>query len=63
MVSLCSILATEFNINAIYYVAVGGYISIEILLILENSGKAGIPIPAKLRDTLEQPAEEKIAKK
>ncbi|MBD8975465.1 phage holin family protein [Veillonella magna] len=63
MVALCSILATEFNINAIYYVAVGGYISIEILLILENAGKAGIPIPAKLRDTLEQLAEEKVAKK
>nr|WP_276625153.1 phage holin family protein [Veillonella magna] len=46
-----------------YYVAVGGYISIEILLILENAGKAGIPIPAKLRDTLEQLAEEKVAKK
>lgn len=63
IVSLCSILATEFNIRAIYYVAVGGYISIEILSILENAGKAGIPIPAKLRDTLAQLADNKLEKK
>lgn len=63
IVSLCSILATEFNISAIYYVAVGGYISIELLSIIENAGKAGIPIPAKLRDTLAQLTEDKLQKK
>ncbi|PAV37882.1 hypothetical protein CJ260_12290 [Megasphaera sp. ASD88] len=30
--------------------------------ILENAGKAGLPIPKKLRDTLEQLANEKGAK-
>ena len=30
------------------------YCSIEILSIIENAGKLGVPIPSKLRDALEQ---------
>lgn len=54
IVSLCSIIATEFNVETIYYIAVGGYISIEALSILENAGKAGIPVPDSVKKTLAQ---------
>lgn len=63
IVSFCSIAAVEFNASSIYYGAVGCYISVEILSIIENAGKAGIPVPEKLRKTLAQLAEEKTDKK
>lgn len=48
---------------AIQSLVVWFFIGNEGLSILENAGKAGLPIPAKLRDTLEQLMVEKGDKK
>lgn len=58
IVSFASIAASNYNLPILYYAAVGGYTSVEVLSIIENAGKAGVPVPEKLRKTLAQLAEQ-----
>lgn len=51
------------GIPAVQSVVVWFFIGNEGLSIIENSAKAGVPIPGKLRQTLEQLSAEKGAKK
>ena len=63
MIILLIVLAHELEkatgIPAIQSVVVWFFIGNEGLSVIENSAKAGIPIPSKLRDTLEQLSNEK----
>ena len=51
------------GIPAVQSVVVWFFIGNEGLSIIENSAKAGIPIPVKLQDTLEQLTKEKTGRK
>ena len=63
MILLLIVLAHELEkatgIPAVQSVVVWFFIGNEGLSIIENAAKAGVPIPAKLRDTLEQLQTEK----
>lgn len=63
MILLLIVLAHELEkatgIPAVQSVVVWFFIGNEGLSIIENAAKAGVPIPAKLRDTLEQLQSEK----
>lgn len=63
MILLLIVLAHELEkatgIPAVQSVVVWFFIGNEGLSIIENAAKAGIPVPAKLRDTLEQLQTEK----
>lgn len=63
MMLLLVVLAHELErasgVPAVQSVIVWFFIGNEGLSIIENAAKAGIPIPAKLRDTLEQLTKEK----
>ena len=67
MIILLIVLAHELEkatgIPAIQSVVVWFFIGNEGLSVIENSAKAGIPIPVKLQDTLEQLTKEKGEKK
>ena len=54
VVALAHYLDTAMGISAVHTLIVWFYIGNEGLSIIENVGKAGAPIPKKLRDTLEQ---------
>lgn len=63
MILLLIVLAHELEkatgIPAVQSIVVWFFIGNEGLSIIENAAKAGIPVPAKLRDTLEQLQNEK----
>lgn len=63
MIILLIVLAHELEkatgIPAVQSIVVWFFIGNEGLSILENSAKAGVPVPAKLRETLEQLSNEK----
>ena len=63
MILLLIVLAHELEkatgIPAVQSIVVWFFIGNEGLSIIENAAKAGIPVPAKLRDTLEQLQKEK----
>ena len=52
-------MAVELEISAVYTVVAWFYVGIEGLSIVENAAKAGVKIPKKLQETLEQLTEEK----
>ena len=51
------------GIPAVQSVVVWFFIGNEGLSIVENAAKAGLPVPAKLREALEQLSQEKGARK
>lgn len=53
-------LSLFFDMHVIYTAVASGYLGIECLSILENAGKAGMPVPNKLRESLAQLADEKF---
>ena len=53
-------LALFLDMRIIYTATASGYLAIECLSIIENAGKAGMPVPDKLKSSLAQLAEEKI---
>lgn len=63
MIILLIVLAHELEkatgVPAVQSIVVWFFIGNEGLSILENSAKAGVPVPAKLRETLEQLSNEK----
>lgn len=59
LVSMAHIIDAAFGQAMVYSVVLWFFIGNEGLSIIENAAKAGIPIPAKLRDTLEQLSHEK----
>ena len=63
MIILLIVLAHELErasgVHAVQSVVVWFFIGNEGLSIIENAAKAGVPIPSKLRDTLEQLSNEK----
>ena len=59
LVSMAHIIDAAFGQAMVYSVVLWFFIGNEGLSIIENAAKAGVPIPAKLRDTLEQLSHEK----
>ena len=59
LVSLGHVLDTAMHQQIICIAVTYFFLGNEGLSIVENAAKAGVPIPAKLRDRLEQLAEEK----
>ena len=59
IVALAHYLDTAMGISAVHTMIVWFYIGNEGLSIIENTAKAGAPIPKRLTDTLEQLAKEK----
>ena len=53
-------LALFLDLRVIYTATASGYLAIECLSIIENAGKAGMPVPEKLKASLAQLAEEKM---
>ena len=53
-------LALFLDMRIIYTATASGYLAIECLSIIENAGKAGMPVPEKLKSSLAQLAEEKM---
>lgn len=62
LVSLAHFTDRALGVNMAFTAVVCFFICNEGLSIVENAAKAGVPIPKKLRDTLEQLTEEKQAK-
>lgn len=52
-------IAFDMNTDMVYSVVTWFYIGTEGLSIIENAAKAGVPIPQRLRETLEQLTREK----
>ena len=60
MVSLSYQIDHLLGQSIVYTVVIWFYLGNEGLSIIENAAKAGVPIPEKLRDTLEQLSSEKM---
>lgn len=59
LVSLAHLIDIATSLHIVHLVAVWFFLGNEGLSIIENAAKCGVPVPAKLRDTLEQLSAEK----